>query len=240
MRGIFFLLCVLALPVAVAEAQERRLPGMPAEKDPSYNPCTDLDRADVEAVYNCVVYYDPELTLGRRYGSQRVYMMNWVEPKYRPGSSCDELQRFIYIKTGKADGRSQSESQLAWKQIYRNPDAVPRVDCAVIADVIDAVSGQRPHWDACVGYDETSDKKAHLKACVIGYMTSWQMRGNREQAAAKAAKMGCEEVRSTYESFLGQVYPHYAFPELKGAAIRLPVTYSQMDCLDIATIEFQQ
>lgn len=237
---IFVFAMIQTAGVAVAE---QKLPGASnAQTFDQGNPCKGLDLKDVDAVYSCFTFYDDAFAKAKIYMRQRSQAdYNRSLQRFNAFDDCMKYQTYIFRMRALSDGSSLKVIRSTLKDAsnsyqFSYMDGIP--NCSVIADLVEYHTGNRPAWDGCFLYDEATDKKEHLTQCVLSYQTARLARGNREKAVETLRKAGCDEILATYERALRNVYAEYDFTHLNAGYLSLPKTYSQLDCIDIATIKF--
>ncbi|WP_226562500.1 hypothetical protein [Salipiger thiooxidans] len=211
---------IFALSIGlIASGSSNAQPSFLTEKDPGdviAEACFEIDVEDPIAVYDCLATADN------------------IE-RFRSTDEC----RKIY-------GAYRGMVREAYKQrgisnpprgYIKGPETAdaPLPSCEVAAEVLFELSGEEPYWTPCLGYDP-AQKVEHFKNCVIAY---FQGRERRDEASAiqRFQSAGCDELKRFYYQFaMPAAYKERIWPD--GQIIRLPANIEDIDCLEIAAIEF--
>ncbi|TCP38077.1 hypothetical protein [Rhodovulum marinum] len=180
--------------------------------------CLNLDMSDAAAVYDCIS------------------LAGFTNAS--PFDRCESVTGKVLSairEAYKAQGViSGTPYHFGGGQYNRPADAV-LPSCEVVAKVVYDLAGQEPYWTPCLSYDP-ANKAEHFKDCVMAYLTG---RENRDENGAVQffQSAGCDQLKRIYfqlampDAYEGKLWPN-------GQILRLPENIEDIDCLEIAGIEF--
>ncbi|WP_299680535.1 hypothetical protein [uncultured Roseobacter sp.] len=223
MRTITETVFAMALGIALGAQQTAAQTSFLDDTDPKQaivDACWQMDMTDAVAVYDCLALRTPGSILGRLH----------------PTDDCRKIMLEVAFMMREAY-KAKGVRQVPCVYVNRMGESAehPLPSCEVAAEVIYDAIGVEPIWMPCLGYDP-ENKKNHFRNCVIAYLVG-RNRLTEEVAAQQASSMGCDQLKSLY--FRSAMQLAYKEIEMSNGQIwRLPENIEDIDCLEIAEIEF--